>query len=81
MKKRKVYKGGFIVRFPKDFRRDGNHYYLMNTKVCILQWNSGKNKNFIVEKYDNRTNPITIPGKGDEAMIKAIEIAYKIANM
>ena len=53
----------------------------MNTKVCILQWNSGKNKNFIVEKYDNRTNPITIPGKGDEAMIKAIEMAYKMANM
>lgn len=69
------------MRFPKEFKRNGNHYHLQNTKVCILQWNTGKNKNFVVEKHDNKTLPVTIPGKGDDAMLKAIEMAYKMANM
>lgn len=33
----------------------------------------------MVEKYDHKTPSVTIPGKGDEAMVKAIETAYKIA--
>lgn len=67
------------MRFPKEFKRSGNHYFLEGTKVCIIQWNTGKNKNFMVEKYDHKTPSVTIPGKGDEAMVKAIETAYKMA--
>lgn len=65
------------MRFPKDFKRNGgNRYQLEGTKIFVLQWNTGKNKNFMVEKCDNKTQPIKIPGKGDEAMMKAIETAY-----
>ena len=68
------------MRFPRDFERDGNRYFLKGTNVTVLQWNTGKNKNFMVEKRDNRTPPVTIPGKGDEAMKKAIETAYSLAQ-
>lgn len=70
------------MRFPKEFKRNGNHYYLTTSDKCvyILQWNSGQNKNFRVERAVKPFKSITIPGKGDEAMKLAIQTAYEVAS-
>lgn len=71
------------MRWPKEFERvSGQKVKLSGTNVYIYQWNSGKNKNFMVEKlglsvYEQDT--WTIPGKGDEAMLSAIEKAKSLA--
>lgn len=71
------------MRWPKEFERvSGQKVKLSGTSVYIYQWNSGKNKNFMVEKlglsvYEQDT--WTIPGKGDEAMLSAIEKAKSLA--
>lgn len=73
------------MRFPKNFVRRGNYRYLYDDNgnslhVAILQWNSGKDKNFRVERTDNRFINRVIRGKGDEAQAAAIEAAYELAR-
>lgn len=70
------------MRWPKEFQRvSGQKVRLIGTDVYIYQWNTGKKKNFLVEKlglsiYEQDT--WTIPGKGDEAMKLAIEKAKSL---
>ena len=70
------------MRWPKEFERvSGQKVRLIGTDVYIYQWNTGKKKNFLVEKlglpiYEQST--WTIPGKGDEAMKLAIEKAKSL---
>ena len=70
------------MRWPKEFQRvSGQKVRLIGTDVYIYQWNTGKKKNFLVEKlglsvYQQST--WTIPGKGDEAMKLAIEKAKSL---
>lgn len=70
------------MRWPKEFQRvSGQKVRLIGTDVYIYQWNTGKKKNFLVEKlglsiYEQST--WTIPGKGDEAMKLAIEKAKSL---
>lgn len=70
------------MRFPKDFIRvSGQKVRLGDSKVYIYQYNSGKNKNFMIEVLGRKPweqSTFTIPGKGDEAMVKAIEMAYSL---
>jgi len=71
------------MRWPKEFtHRSGNAYYLHRdgekAKVAIYQWNSGKNKNFRVERFVKPFIDVVIPGKGDAAMKAAIEKAYEL---
>lgn len=72
------------MKWPKDFNNSGsgNRRYLKDSKnlVVILHWNTGKNKRFTVEYGFNHSHHVVdIPGKGDEAMQRAIEYAYKVA--
>lgn len=70
------------MRWPKEFERvSGQKVRLTGTKIYIYQWNTGKNKNFMVEHVGlsvNQQNTWTIPGKGDEAMKTAIEKAKSL---
>lgn len=72
------------MRWPKDFERvSGQKVRLTGTKVYIYQWNTGKNKNFLVEHIglpSHQQNTWTIPGKGNEAMQAAIEKARSLAQ-
>lgn len=72
------------MRWPKEFKRvSGQKVNLIGTHIYIYQWNTGKNKNFMVEKTDLSVweqNTWTIPGKGDEAMLRAIEKAKSIID-
>ncbi|MDO4649363.1 MAG: hypothetical protein Q4B26_12005 [Eubacteriales bacterium] len=69
------------MRYPKDFGGwNGNKRYLTGYPVCILQWGSGKTKTFAVEVLGlsvHQNNYFPIPGKGDEALQKAIDKAYE----
>ncbi len=69
------------MRFPKDFGGwEGNHRYLTGYPICILQWGSGKGKTFAVEVLGlsaYQQNYFPIPGRGDEAMKAAIQMAYQ----
>lgn len=71
------------MRWPKDFVRiSGQTVRFRDSKVYVHQWNSGKNKNFVVEKRGLATwqqNTWTISGKGDEAMERAICKAMELA--
>lgn len=71
------------MKWPKEFERvSGQKVNLTGTKVFIYQWNTGKNKNFMVEKIGLPAfmqSTWTIPGKGDEAMVQAIEKAKSLA--
>lgn len=72
------------MRFPKNFIRRGNYRFLYDENgnhmhVAIIQWNTGKEKNFYVERTDNRFIHKTIPGKGDAAQEEAIRVAYEMA--
>lgn len=71
------------MRWPKEFNRvSGQKVNLSGTKIFIYQWNTGKNKNFMVECLGlplRQKNTWTIPGKGDEAMKLAIEKAKSLA--
>ena len=71
------------MRWPKDFVRvSGQTVRFANSKVYIHQYNSGKNKNFVVEKRGLpawQQNTWTIAGKGDEAMERAICKARELA--
>ena len=71
------------MRWPKDFVRvSGQTVRLADSKVYIRQWNSGKNKNFVVEKIGLpvwQQSTWTITGKGDEAMELAICKARELA--
>lgn len=53
------------MRWPKEFERvSGQKVRLIGTKIYIYQWNTGKNKNFIVEKIGlpiHQQNTWTIP--------------------
>lgn len=70
------------MRWPKEFERvSGQKVKLVRTKIYIYQWNTGKNKNFMVEKCGLspfEQNTWTIPGKGDDAMKAAIEKAKSL---
>lgn len=70
------------MRWPKEFERvSGQKVRLIGTNVYIYQWNTGKKKNFLVEKLGlsiYEQNTWTIPGKGDEAMKLAIEKAKSL---
>lgn len=70
------------MRWPKEFERiSGQKVRLAGTKIYIYQWNTGKNKNFLVEDCSrsiHQVNTWTIPGKGDEAMMAAIAKAQKL---
>lgn len=71
------------MRWSKEFERiSGQKVRLIGTNVYIYQWNTGKNKNFMVEKTGlsvHEQNTFTIQGKGDEAQVRAIEKAKEIA--
>lgn len=73
------------MRWPKEFERiSGQKVKLAGTKIFIYQWNTGRNKNFLVEdcgRSIHQANTWTIPGKGDEAMMAAIEKARKLKEM
>lgn len=70
------------MRWPENFQRvSGQKVRLIGTKIYIYQWNTGKNKNFMVEHTGlsvHQKNTWTIPGKGDEAMKTAIEFAENL---
>lgn len=70
------------MRWSKEFERvSGQKVRLIGTDVYIYQWNTGKKKNFLVEKLGlsiYEQNTWTIPGKGDEAMKLAIEKAKSL---
>lgn len=73
------------MRWSKEFTNygSGNRYYLKGSKnlVVIIQWNTGKNKCFVVEYgFNYKHHVVSVPGRGDEAMRKAIELAYKVAE-
>ena len=72
------------MRWPKEFERvSGQKVRLTGTKIYIYQWNTGKNKNFMVEHVGlsvHQQNTWTIPGKGNEAMKAAIVKAYELAK-
>lgn len=71
------------MRWGKEFERiSGQKVRLIGTNVYIYQWNTGKNKNFMVEKTGlsiHEQSTFTIHGKGDEAQNRAIEKAKEIA--
>lgn len=71
------------MRWPKEFERvTAQKVRLKGTDVFVYQWNTGKKKNFMIEKIGlsvYQQNTFTIPGKGDEAMILAIEKAKSLA--
>lgn len=70
------------MRWPEEFERvSGQKVRLIGTQIYIYQWNSGKKKNFLVEKLGltiHQQSTWTIPGKGDEAMKAAIEKAKSL---
>ncbi len=70
------------MRWPKEFERvSGQKVRLIGTKIYIYQWNTGKNKNFMVEHVGlsiHQQSTWTITGKGDEAMTAAIEKAKSL---
>lgn len=70
------------MRWPKEFERiSGQKVRLTGTQIYIYQWNTGKNKNFMIEHCGlsvYQKNTWTIPGKGDDAMKAAIEKAKSL---
>ena len=67
-----------------QWRRSGNCYYLVGTKVCVRAWNSGEKANFLVELLGakpSEQNTWTIPGKGARAREAAIRKAYELAGI
>ena len=68
----------------KQWKRSGNCYYLIGTKVCVHYWNSGEKVNFMVELLGTKPweqNTWTIPGKGARAREAAIRKAYELAEL
>lgn len=68
----------------KQWKRNGNHYNLVGTKVNVYFWNSGANQTYLVEilgrgAFAQRTYGIS--GKGSEARDKAIKKALELAEM
>lgn len=71
------------MRWPEEFERvTAQKVRLKGSNVFIYQWNTGKKKNFLVEKIGlplHQQNTWTIPGYGNEAMKLAIEKARSLA--
>lgn len=71
------------MRWPKEFERvTAQKVRLRGTNVFIYQWNTGKKKNFMIEKIGLpvfEQNTWSIPGYGNEAMKLAIEKAKSLA--
>ena len=68
----------------KQWKRNGNGYYLVDTKICVRAWNSGEKANFMVELLEAKPfeqNTWTIPGKGARARDAAIRKAYELAGI
>ena len=68
----------------KQWKRNGNGYYLVDTKVCVRCWNNGEKANFVVELLGTKPfeqNTLTIPGKGARAREAAIRKAYELAGI
>ena len=68
----------------KQWKRSGNGYYLVGTKVCVRCWNSGEKANFAVELLGAKPfeqSAWTIPGKGTRAREAAIRKAYELAGI
>ena len=68
----------------KQWKRNGNGYYLVGTKICVRCWNSGEKANFLVELLGTKPfeqNTWTIPGKGARAREAAIRKAYELAGI
>ena len=68
----------------KEWERNGNAYYLANTKICVRCWNSGEKANFLVEVLSAKPfeqSTWTIPGKGARARDAAIRKAYELAGV
>ena len=68
----------------KEWKRSGNGYYLVGSKVCVRCWNSGEKANFAVELLGTKPfeqNTWTIPGKGARAREAAIRKAYELAGI
>ena len=68
----------------KQWKRSGNGYYLVGTKVCVRCWNSGEKANFLVELLGakpSEQSTWTIPGKGARAREAAIRKAYELAGV
>ena len=65
------------------WKRNGNHFNLVGTRVRIYQYNTGKNANFMVEIIGipvTHKSTFTIPKKGAEARDIAIKTAFILAN-
>lgn len=71
------------MRWPKEFERvTAQTVRLKGTNVFIHQWNTGKKKNFMVEKTGlsiYQQNTWNIKGYGNEAMKLAIKKAKSLA--
>ena len=68
----------------KEWKRNGNGYYLVGTKICVRAWNSGEKANFVVELLGTKPseqNTWTIPGKGARAREAAIRKAFELAGI
>ena len=68
----------------KQWKRSGNGYYLVGTKICVRCWNSSEKANFAVELLGakpSEQNTWTIPGKGARAREAAIRKAYELAGV
>jgi hypothetical protein len=71
------------MRFDnKLWERQGNRIHLRGTSITVLQWNSGKNANFMVEAGYRNSNHVckTIHGKGPDARDAAISFAFELAK-
>ena len=68
----------------KQWKRSGNVYHLIGTKVCVYCWNSGEKAHFILELRGTKPfeqNTWSIPGKGARAREAAIRKAYELAGI
>ena len=65
----------------KEWKRDGNYYTLIGTEIKIIQWNTGKNANFLVTAGFRNSNHIEkYFEKGPEARDAAINFALSIKD-
>ena len=65
----------------KEWKRSGNYYTLIGTEIKIIQWNAGKNANFLVTAgFRNSNYTERYFEKGPEARDAAINYALSIKD-
>lgn len=63
----------------KQWKKEGNAYRLVGTKIKVYQWNTGAKANFLIEESGKGTH--TVHGKGAEARDRAISMEYQMAGI